>query len=123
MDGNRWAPYLASLRMDQAHSWQEFENACGYSHIPSENMVWADKSGAIGYQAVAITPIRHNFSGLVPVPGDGRYEWDGYLPIKALPLIAWAARRRKPAGAPVQSRPSGHAHMGRFRGWARGNAG
>ncbi|WP_296698710.1 penicillin acylase family protein, partial [Algoriphagus sp.] len=26
-------------------------------------------------------PIRKNFSGMVPVPGDGRYEWDGYLPI------------------------------------------
>src|SRR6516165_1471631 len=28
-----------------------------------------------------------NWSGLVPVPGDGRYEWDGYLPIKALPRV------------------------------------
>ena len=79
------APYLASLRMDQAHSWQEFENACGYSHIPSENMVWADREGNIGYQAVGISPRRPNWSGLVPVPGDGRYEWNGYLPIKLLP--------------------------------------
>jgi penicillin G amidase len=79
------SPYLASLRMDQAKSWEEFREACSYSRIPAENMVWADTSGTIGYQAVAITPIRHNFSGLVPVPGDGRYEWDGYLPIKALP--------------------------------------
>jgi len=81
------SPYLASLRMDQAKSWDEFREACGYSRIPAENMVWADKTGTIGYQAVAITPIRHNFSGLVPVPGDGRYEWDGYLPIKALPHV------------------------------------
>jgi penicillin G amidase len=79
------APYLASLRMDQAHSWQEFEEACSYSRIPAENMVWADKGGAIGYQAVGIAPQRPNWSGLVPVSGDGRYEWDGYLPIKALP--------------------------------------
>ncbi|HEY7289205.1 MAG TPA: penicillin acylase family protein [Vicinamibacterales bacterium] len=79
------APYLASLRMDQAKTWDEFREACSYSRIPAENMVWADTSGTIGYQAVAITPIRRNFSGLVPVPGDGRYEWDGYLPIKALP--------------------------------------
>ncbi|MBI4485261.1 MAG: penicillin acylase family protein [Acidobacteria bacterium] len=81
------APYLASLRMDQAKSWEEFREACAYSRIPSENMVWADVHGTIGYQAVAITPIRRNFSGLVPVPGDGRFEWDGYLPIKALPHI------------------------------------
>ncbi|MCC7418026.1 MAG: penicillin acylase family protein [Acidobacteria bacterium] len=79
------APYLASLRMGQAKSWEEFREACSYSRIPAENMIWAGVDGTIGYQAVAVTPIRPNFSGLVPVPGDGRYEWDGYLPIKALP--------------------------------------
>lgn len=75
------SPYLASLRMDQAKTWDEFREACNYSHIPGENMIWADKEGNIGWQAVGIAPIRNNFSGLVPVPGDGRYEWDGYLPI------------------------------------------
>ena len=79
------APYLASLRMDQASDWKEFREACSYSRIPAENMVWADKDGNIGYQAVAGAPIRRNWSGLVPVPGDGRYEWDGYLPILELP--------------------------------------
>jgi len=81
------APYLASLRMDQAQNWQEFEDACAYSRIPAENMVWADRGGNIGYQAVGISPQRPNWSGLVPVPGDGRYEWGGYLPIKALPHV------------------------------------
>ena len=81
------APYLASLRMDQSHNWQEFEEACSYSRIPAENMVWADRDGNIGYQAVAIAPRRPNWSGLVPVPGDGRYEWNGYLPIKDLPHV------------------------------------
>jgi penicillin G amidase len=81
------APYLASLRMDQARSWQEFVEACSYSRIPAENMVWADRDGNIGYQAVGIAPKRPNWSGLVPVPGDGRYEWDGFLPIKDLPHV------------------------------------
>lgn len=81
------APYLASLRMDQARSWEEFREACTYSHIPGENMVWIDRGGNIGWQAVAIAPIRRNWSGLVPVPGDGRYEWDGYLPIRELPHV------------------------------------
>src|SRR5690606_22554332 len=79
------APYLASLRMNQATSWEEFREACTYSHIPGENMVWADRYGNIGWQAVGIAPIRKNFSGVVPVPGDGRFEWDGFLPIDALP--------------------------------------
>ena len=79
------SPYLASLRMDQATSWEEFREASNFSNIPGENMIWADRQGNIGWQSVGIAPIRRNFSGMVPVPGDGRYEWDGYLPIKAKP--------------------------------------
>jgi len=79
------APYLASLRMDQATSWEEFRDASNYSHIPGENMIWADRDGNIGWQAVGIAPLRRNFSGMVPVAGDGRYEWDGYLEIKQKP--------------------------------------
>jgi penicillin G amidase len=79
------APYLASLRMDQARSWEEFRDACAFSLIPGENMVWADRRGNIAWQAVGIAPIRPNWSGLVAVPGDGRYEWNGFLPIKEKP--------------------------------------
>jgi len=79
------APYLASLRMDQAKTWEEFRDACSYSNIPGENMIWADKLGNIGWQAVGIAPIRPNWSGLVAVPGDGRFEWTGFLPIKEKP--------------------------------------
>lgn len=81
------APYLSSLRMDQAKTWEEFREANAYSHIPGENMVWAGRDGTIGWQSVGIAPIRRHWSGLVPVPGDGRYEWDGYLPITAKPHV------------------------------------
>jgi len=79
------APYLASLRYNQAKDWKQFRNAAKYSNLPGENMIWADKKGNIGWQVVGITPLRKNFSGMVPVPGDGRYEWDGYLNIKKRP--------------------------------------
>ena len=79
------APYLASLRMNQARSWEEFRAACAYNRMPAENMVWVDRTGAIGWQAAGIQPLRRNWSGLLPVPGDGRFEWDGFLPITALP--------------------------------------
>ncbi len=79
------APYMASLRMNGAKTWEEFREACSFSHLPGENMIWADKDGNIGWQAVGISPIRKNWDGLVPVPGDGRFEWDGFLPIKELP--------------------------------------
>lgn len=81
------APYLASLRMNQAQTWEEFREACTYSHIPGENMVWADREGNIGWQVVGILPARNNFSGMVPIPGDGRYEWDGYVPIENRPHL------------------------------------
>lgn len=79
------SPYLASLRMNQARNWAEFRQACTYSRLPGENMIWADRTGTIGWQAVGLAPIRKNFTGLVPVPGDGRFEWSGYLPIQQLP--------------------------------------
>ncbi len=81
------APYMASLRMNQAKNWEEFREACNYSYIPGENMIWADREGNIGWQVVGITPIRRNFSGMVPVPGDGSYEWEGYLEIKKRPNL------------------------------------
>ncbi|MCB0667506.1 MAG: penicillin acylase family protein, partial [Saprospiraceae bacterium] len=79
------APYLASLRMDQSFDFESFRDACNYSHIPGENMVWADPGGNIGWQAVGIAPVRTNFSGLVPIPGDGTHEWSGYLEIRKKP--------------------------------------
>jgi len=79
------APYLASLRMNQAKNWDEFKLACTYSHIPGENMIWADRSGNIGWQTVGIAPIRNNSSGMVPVIGDGSRDWDGFIPISERP--------------------------------------
>ena len=100
------APYLASLRMDQATTWEEFRDACAYSRAPSLNMIWADTAGNIGWQAVGVVPRRPNWNGLVPVPGDGRFEWDGYLPIQDLPhrvnpsegFIATANQENLPPG-------------------------
>jgi len=79
------APYLASLRLGAARNVADFLEAQRYAHIPAENMIWADRSGEIAWQAVGIAPRRPNFSGLVPVPGDGRFEWDGFLDIREKP--------------------------------------
>jgi penicillin amidase len=104
------APYMASLRMDQARTWEEFRDACSFSNIPGENMIWADRSGNIGWQAVGIAPIRTHWSGLVPVPGDGRYEWAGFLPIKEKPHALNPAEGFI-ATANNDLIPPGYAHM------------
>lgn len=79
------APYLASLRLDQARTWEEARTALSYAHMPTLNWVWADTSGTIGWQTAGIAPARRSWDGLMPVPGDGRFEWDGFLPIRQLP--------------------------------------
>lgn len=81
------APYLASLRMDQSKTWEEFRDACTYNHIPAENMIWADKNGNIGWQATGINPIRKGFSGMVASLGDGSMDWMGYQPIGERPHV------------------------------------
>jgi penicillin amidase len=50
-------------------------------------MVWADKYGDIGWQAVGIAPIRKTHSGLVPINGDGSFEWEDYLEIIEKPNL------------------------------------
>ena len=81
------SPYLASLRMDQAKNWEEYREASNYFNIPGENMVWADKYGDIGWQAVGIAPIRKTHSGLVPVSGNGNFEWENYIEIIEKPNL------------------------------------
>lgn len=82
------APYLASLRIDQATSWTAFQRAVTYARMPALNWIWGDTTGAIGWQSAGIAPIRRTWDGLVPVPGDGRFEWSGFLPIADLPHLA-----------------------------------
>jgi penicillin amidase len=103
-------PYLASLRMDQSKTWEEFRDACTYSHAPSENMVWADVKGNIGWHATGNVPRRPNWNGLLPVPGDGRFEWNGYVPGKDLPHVSNPAQGFL-ATANAENLPPGYPHI------------
>ena len=78
------APYLASLSLGRARNWREFESAMARWLMPSENMVYADVDGNIGWIAGGLMP-RRGWSGLLPVPGDGRFEWNGFVPGEQLP--------------------------------------
>jgi penicillin amidase len=82
------AAYLASLALDRARGGREFVAALGRWKVPSENMVYADVDGTIGWVAAALTPVRKGWDGLLPVPGaKGAYEWQGFLPAEALPQV------------------------------------
>lgn len=79
------AGYLASLSLNRARSWPEFQKALERWKVPSENLLYADVDGNIGWQVAGLTPVRRGWSGLLPVPGDGRCEWEGFLPASELP--------------------------------------
>ena len=79
------AGYLSSLAVDRAENWEQFSDAMRRWSVPSENIVYADKQGNIGEYSVGLSPIRKNWSGLLPVPGVGGYEWSGFIPVSQLP--------------------------------------
>lgn len=115
------AAYLASLRLNQARNWTEFSEGMARHFTPSENMVYADVEGNIGWFGGSITPIRSNadWSGLLPVPGDGRYEWNGYLPGALLPRV-FNPREGFYATANEFNVPDGYQYRGLANtvGWA-----
>jgi penicillin amidase len=77
------------VRLDQASNWKEFRAALALWAAPSQNFVYADRDGNIGYQTPGLIPIRaEGHTGLVPVPGwTGGYEWQGYIPFEELPTV------------------------------------
>lgn len=80
------AAYLGSLTVDRAQSGREFVASLKACKMPSENMIYADVDGNIGWVAAALTPVRKGWDGLLPVPGvKGAYEWQGFLPLGDLP--------------------------------------
>jgi penicillin amidase len=82
------AGYLGALSLSRARNWTEFRRAAGSYKVPSENLVYADTAGNIGWIASGRSPIRPNWTGLLPVPGDtGEYEWKGYLEISQHPQL------------------------------------
>jgi len=71
--------------LNQAQNWEQFRAALAYWDVPSQNFVYADVDGNIGYQMPGRVPIRAKGDGSVPVPGTGDYEWLGWIPYDELP--------------------------------------
>jgi len=84
--------YFNSTWMFKAKGWADFEIAHAHWGGPPLNLVYADTHGDIGWMASAYVPVRPNWDGLAPVPGDGRYEWRGMLDPSLLPSIKNPAR-------------------------------
>lgn len=79
----------AVVGINNATNWEEFRSALQYWDVPSQNFVYADTEGNIGYQMPGRIPIRAgSHSGLLPVPGwTDEFEWQGYVPYEKLPSV------------------------------------
>lgn len=97
----------------RARDWPGFLAAA--RHDDTGNYVYAGADGRIGWMAAARVPIRPNFDGLMPVPGDGRYEHKGFVPNDGLltrvnPAQGWIASANQfnlPPDYPVDQRKVG----------------
>jgi len=80
--------FIAPWMMNTAENFEEFREAARTARVPSQNLVYADVEGNIGYQMPGDIPIRANGDGTLPIPGwTDEYEWLGYIPFEELP---WA---------------------------------
>jgi penicillin amidase len=74
--------------INRAHNWKEFTAALESFTAPTQNIVYADAAGHIGYHAAGIVPIRKSGDGSVPYDGStDAGEWVKYIPIKDLPTL------------------------------------
>ncbi|MGB7876373.1 MAG: penicillin acylase family protein [Anaerolineales bacterium] len=80
------SPFEAIWGFNRAQNWEEFREAGRSFHVPSQNLLYADVEGNIGYQMPGDIPIRKNGDGRIPVPGwTSEYDWTGFIPYEELP--------------------------------------
>lgn len=69
-----------------ATDFPSFRRAAASFEVPSQNLVYADTAGNIGYQAPGRIPVRAGHDGTVPVPGwTGAADWERFLAFDELP--------------------------------------
>lgn len=77
-----------TFQLNRAKNWKEFTAALRSFTAPTQNIVYADVDGHIGYHAGGLVPIRKSGDGSVPYDGsknDG--EWTSFIPSDKLPQV------------------------------------
>jgi penicillin amidase len=79
--------FAGFFQLDQATGWASFQAALQHVSI-SQNFVYADANGNIGYQMSGLLPIRSAANDTLPVAGDvADHEWQGYVPFSQMPSL------------------------------------
>lgn len=77
-----------SFRMNRARNWKEFSQALESFTAPTQNIVYADVDGHIGYHAGGVVPIRKSGDGSLPYDGStDAGEWTSFIPVAKLPQV------------------------------------
>ncbi|MFE6038424.1 penicillin acylase family protein [Streptomyces sp. NPDC056452] len=78
----KWTALSAGRSMDavfelnRAKDFTSFRAAAKHFEVPSQNLIYADTKGNIGYQAPGTIPVRINGDGRLPTPGwTSDYGW------------------------------------------------
>ena len=78
----------AVMRLDAAKTWDDFLGAMRLWQAPTQNIVYADTAGDIGFFSPGLMPLRKSGDGLAPVDGaSGAYDWIGTVPFDQLPQL------------------------------------
>jgi penicillin amidase len=72
------------IKINYAHNWKEFQTALNDFITPTQNFLYADREGNIGYYYPGLLPIRH-FESLTPLPTEKKYQWKNTIPFSQLP--------------------------------------
>lgn len=78
----------SSYSINRARNWKEFSSALSSFTAPTQNIVYADVEGHIGYHAAGVVPIRKSGDGSIPYDGStAAGEWTSFIPIDKLPTL------------------------------------
>jgi penicillin amidase len=79
----------AFMDVNLAQNWTAFQTALRSYKAPSQNMIYADSMGNIGYQMTGVLPVRPlNGTGMAPVPGNGTFDWlEHKVPFESMPRV------------------------------------
>ena len=76
------------MRLNRAHDWASFTDALKLYEAPTQNVVYADTAGHIGFINPGLVPVRVTGDGTVPVDGSsGKYDWRGTVPFTYIPHV------------------------------------
>ncbi|PAX06626.1 penicillin acylase family protein [Sphingomonas lenta] len=75
---------FAMIAINLARDWRSLRRAFKLHPSPT-NFHYADVDGNHGWQVIGFAPVRKRGDGLLPVPGDGRYDWTGMRDFESLP--------------------------------------